>query len=144
MLKFLNVGVVLISLCCLVGCNSTKNRPLEITFSSDSTSIVIKNVDPVGMAKIRNGELGDSLLQELVTVVESPLAGDTAGLQMPLPGKLLQTSDSLVFQPARPFEKGRKYMVLTYINSKFADLQSVIKNKTKFNMAPNQQVLEFL
>ena len=144
MLKFAALCCVLISFCCLAACNSTKNKPLEINFSKDSTSIVIRNVDPVGMAKIARGELSDSLLQELVTVVESPLKGDTAELELQLPGKVQQLGDSLVFQPSRPFEKGRKYMVLTYINSKFADFQSVIKSKTKFNMAPNQQVLEFL
>ena len=144
MLKFAALCLVFISFCCLVACNSTKNRPLDINFSKDSTAIVIKNIDPAGMAKIRNGELGDSLLQELVTVVESPLANDTAGVQLRMPGKVLQARDSLIFQPAHPFEKGRKYMVLTYINSKFADFQSLIKSKTKFNMAPNQKVLEFL
>jgi len=141
MLKFRALCIVFISLCCLAACNSTKNRPLDIDFSGDSTSIVIKNIDPAGMAKIKNGELDNSLVQELVTVVESPLAGDTAELQLQMPGKVLPVGDSLIFQPARPFERGRKYMVLTYINSKFADFQSVIKSKTKFNMAPNQQVL---
>lgn len=144
MLKYPFCCVVFMLLCSLIACNSTKNKPLEIDFSRDSTSIVIKNIDPVGMAKIKNGELGDSLLQELVTVMESPLAEDTASMQLQRSGKLLAAGDSLIFQPARPFAKGRKYMVLTYINSKFADFQSIIKNKTKFNMAPNQKVLEFL
>lgn len=144
MLKFAALCCVLISFCCFATCNSTKNKPLDINFSNDSTAIVIKNIDPAGMAKIRNGELSDSLLQELVTVVESPLADDTAGMQVQMPGKVLQARDSLIFKPSHPFEKGRRYMVLTYINSKFADFQSIIKTKTKFNMAPNQKVLEFL
>jgi hypothetical protein len=144
MLKLPFCCIVFMLLCSLGACNSTKNSPLDIDFSRDSTSIVIKNIDPVGMAKIKNGELGDSLLQELVTVLESPLAEDTAGMQLQMPGKVLPAGDALIFQPGRPFEKGRKYMVLTYINSKFADFQSIIKSKTKFNMAPNQKVLEFL
>lgn len=144
MLKFSGLCALALSICCLVACNSTKNRPLEIDFSRDSTSIVIKNIDPAGMAKIRSGALNNSSLQALVTVLAAPLEGDTSGLQLEVPGKMLAAGDSLVFKPAVPFESGRKYMVLTYINSKFADFQSIIKRKTKFNMAPNQKVLEFL
>lgn len=128
-------------LCSFSACNSTKSRPLEIDFSKDSASIEIRNIDPAGMAKIRNGELNDSLLQELVTVLESPMVGDSAGVELEVPGKILPASDALIFKPEAPFEKGRQYMVLTYVNSRFADFQSIIKSQTKFNMAPNQKVL---
>jgi len=134
-------SILFLALCCFCACNATKNKPLEIDFSQDSLSIVIRNIDPAGMNKIRNGELNDSLVQELVTVLEAPLETDTSGIQLPVQGKVLAGSDSLIFKPAEPFQRGRKYMVLTYMNSRFADLQSIIKSRTKFNMAPNQKVL---
>jgi hypothetical protein len=141
MMKFKDCGMLCLLLCSLFACNSTKSRPLEIDFAKDSASIEIRNIDPAGMAKIRNGELNDSLLQELVTVLQSPLAGDSVGMELEVEGKVLPAADALIFKPEAPFEKGRKYMVLTYVNSRFADFQSIIKSQTKFNMAPNQKVL---
>jgi len=130
MMKFKGYAGLCLLLCSLYACNSTKSRPLEIDFSKDSLAI-----------EIRNGELTDSLLQELVTVLQSPQAGDSAGLELEVPGEILPAADGLIFKPEAGFEKGRKYMVLTYVNSRFADFQSTIKSQTKFNMAPNQKVL---
>lgn len=141
MMKFKGYAGLCLLLCGLYACNSTKSRPLEIDFSKDSLAIEIRNIDPVGMAKIRNGELTDSLLQELVTVLQSPQAGDSAGVELEVPGEILPAADGLTFKPEAGFEKGRKYVVLTYVNSRFADFQSIIKSQTKFNMAPNQKVL---
>lgn len=140
-MKFKGYAALCLLFCSLYACNDTKSRPLEIDFTADSTAIAIRNIDPVGMAKIRNGELTDSLLQELVTVLESPMDGDSAGVELQVRGSILPAADGLVFKPNVAFEKGRKYMVLTYVNSRFADFQSIIKSKTKFNMAPNQKVL---
>lgn len=126
---------------CFYACKSSKNEELNIDFSRDSTSIVIRNIDPVGMLKIQNGELSDSVLQQMVTVLESAAADDSTSVERSVPGKVLKGKDALSFKPAVPFKKGRQYMVLTYLNSKFADLQSIIKNQTKFNMAPNQKIL---
>lgn len=140
MFKLPGCFVLLLVIFCFA-CNSTKSRPLDIGFSADSSSIVIRNVDPVGMAKIRNGELQDSLLQELVTVLKTPLADDSTGVSLEVRGRVLPEAEALIFKPESPFEKGRDYRVLTYINSRFADLQSVVKGQTKFNMAPNEQVL---
>lgn len=125
----------------LYACNPAKNDKLEIDFSRDSTAIIIKNIDPVGMLKIQNGELSDSVLQEMVQVLESAEEDDSASMERSIPGKLRKGKDFLSFHPALPFKKGREYMVLTYLNSRFADLQSIIKNETKFNMAPNQKTL---
>lgn len=140
-MKFKGYAVLCLLLCSLYACNSTKSKPLEIDFSKDSLAIEIRNIDPVGMAKIRNGELTDSLLQGMVTVLQSPQAGDSAGVELEVQGEILPAAVGLIFKPEAGFKKGRKYMVLTYVNSRFADFQSIIKSQTKFNMAPNQKVL---
>ena len=130
--------------CCLIACKATKNSALDIDFAPDTLSIVIRNVDPVGMAKIRSGALQGAALQELVQVMEVPLAEDSSGLEHDVPGRVLVEDDELLFKPEMPFKKGMRYIVLTYVNVKFADFESIMKNNTKFNMAPNQKVLEIL
>src|SRR5690606_14453831 len=105
MMKFKGYAGLCLLLCGLYACNSTKSRPLEIDFSKDSLAIEIRNIDPVGMAKIRNGELTDCLLQELVTVLQSPQEGDSAGLELEVPGEILPDADGLIFKPEVAFEK---------------------------------------
>lgn len=134
----------LLLFCGLIACKSTKNRPLDIAFTPDTSGIVIRNVDPVGMAKIRSGALQGAALQELVKVVEVSLGEDSTGLERDVPGRVLAKDDDLLFKPEMPFKKGMRYIVLTYANVKFADFESIMKNNTKFNMAPNQKVLEIL
>jgi hypothetical protein len=141
MLKF-NLYLAALIICCSLACSSAKNEPLDIDFSKDSSSIRIKNIDPVGLLKIKNGELNDSVVQRMVQVVASPKEGDTSSQEQLVPGKIAADSLSLVFKPVKPFEKGKRYMVLTFINSKFGDLQSLIQSKTKFSMAPNQKILQ--
>ena len=144
MLKFWNLFGLLLVFCCLFACDSTKNRPLVIDFDQDSLSIVIKNIDPVGLRQIRDDSLKGPVLQQMISVTELPAAADTAGIPREVHGAVQAGPDQLIFKPAKPFQKGRKYRVLTYMNSKFADFQSILKNKTRFNMAPNEKVLEFL
>jgi hypothetical protein len=133
------LALVFIASC--TACNSTKNKPLVIDFSSDSTQIIIRDIDPVGMLKIRNGDLNDSLLQQAVTVMESPSEEDSTGMERVMPGKVIRGTDHLTFVPAEPFRKGKLYLVQTYINSAFSDLQTLIKGKTKLHMVPNQKTL---
>lgn len=141
MLKF-NLYLRVWIVCCCVACSNKKNEPLNIVFTEDSTSIQIKNIDPVGLLKIKNGQLNDSVVQRMVQVLVSPEVGDSSGREQTLPGRISVDSAALIFRPAEPFEKGRRYMVLTFINSKFGDLQSLIQSKTKFSMAPNQKILQ--
>jgi len=141
MLKFNCCLVVFVVFFC-VACNDTKSKPLDINFTEDSTMIRIKNIDPVGLHQIKNGDLSDSVVQRMVQVLESPMAGDSSGQELMLMGKIYADSSGLLFRPAEPFERGRRYMVLTFINSKFGDLQSLIQSRTKFSMAPNQKILQ--
>lgn len=141
MLKF-NLYLTVLMVCCSLACSNAKNEPLDIDFSKDSSSIQIRRIEPVGLLKIKNGELSDSVVQRMVQVVVSPEEGDTSSRDQLVPGKIVVDSLSLIFKPSMPFEKGKRYMVLTFINSKFGDLQSLIQNKTKFSMAPNQKILQ--
>ncbi len=144
MFKYPALLISLLLFSSMYACKSTKNRPLEIDFAADTLSIVIRNVDPVGMAKIRSGELQGAALQEMVKVVALPLAQDSAGLEHAVSGEVLVKDDELLFKPAVPFKSGMRYIVYTYANVKFADFESIMKNNTKFNLAPNQKVLEIL
>lgn len=138
----LNPYLIALLACCCLACNPAKNEPLDIAFSKDSTSIEIKHVDPVGLLKIKNGQLNDSVLQSMVKVMVSAGENDSTGIEQVVPGRVMADSLILKFEPLQPFEKGKQYMVLTFINSKFGDLQSLIQSKTKFSMAPNQKILQ--
>jgi hypothetical protein len=134
------LALIFIGICS--ACNSTKNKPLVIDFSRDSTQIIIEGIDPVGMLKIRNGELNDSLLQQAITVMESPSDEDSTGMERVMPGMVVIGAHNLTFVPAQPFKKGKLYLVQTYINSAFGDMETLIKGKTKLHMVPNQKTLE--
>ncbi|EDM37567.1 hypothetical protein PBAL39_10496 [Pedobacter sp. BAL39] len=125
----------------LFGCSDTKNKPLSIVFSADSTALELNHIDPAGLLKLKNENNRDSLLKSLVTVVEAPEDTDTAYQEIPLPGRVMLTDSNIVFIPEHSFVKGTAYLVITYLNVRFGDLEKVLKGGLNPGVRPRQQRL---
>ena len=125
----------------LCGCSDTNNKPLSITFSTDSSAVELNHIDPAGLLKLKNENNRDSLLKTLVTVVEAPADTDTAYQETPLPGRVVLTDSNIVFIPEHPFVKGAEYLVITYLNVRFGKLEEALKGGLNPGVRSRQQLL---
>lgn len=137
--------VKLIGVMCSVGlfaaCSNANNKPLSIDFSADSTKIVLQHIDQAGLLALKNNKEGDSVLNELVAVLQTPSEQDSAIREEPVVGKMLLTDSSVVFIPTQPFVKGRDYLVITHLNIRFGGAKEVLKGKINYSMKPQQKLL---
>jgi hypothetical protein len=46
-----------------------------------------------------------------------------------------------VFSPAKPFIKGREYLVITHMNAKFGDAEQIAKGQLSLGVKPVQKSL---
>ncbi|WP_316746583.1 hypothetical protein [Pedobacter gandavensis] len=125
----------------LAGCSDTNNKPLSIEFSADSSSIVFREVDPRGLVALKSMENRDSVLQDLVSVLQTPSEKDSLIREEALAGSIELGDSSLVFSPIQPFVKGRAYLVMTHLNVHFAKPEEIIKGKLSYTIKPQQKVL---
>lgn len=126
----------------LFSCSSTNSKPLLIDFSTDSSSIVFKGIDQAGLTSIQGAESSDSVFNKLVSVLETPSEGDTAFKESAIDGHFKLTDSNLVFIPELPLIKGRNYLVITYLNSKFGDIKALLKGELSTGVRPLQQELQ--
>ena len=122
-------------------CSSSNSKPLLIDFSTDSSSIVFKGIDQAGLTSIQGAESSDSVFNKLVSVLETPSEGDTAFKESVVDGHFKLTDSNLVFIPELPLVKGRNYLVITYLNSKFGDIKALLKGELSTGVRPLQQEL---
>jgi hypothetical protein len=125
----------------LYACNATNNKPLLISFSSDSTTIVLKNIELAGFLQLKNNINSDSVYQNVVSVLQTPSETDSLGTEKYFTGRLYVAGDSLVFVPNQPFVKGQNYLVQTMINTKFATAKDILTAKVGHKVKAQQQVL---
>lgn len=142
MFKYIRFILVAISFWFLISCNETKNMPLVITFSSDSSQIVLKGINEAGLFQLKNNINTDSSYQQLVTVLQTPVEDDSTSMEIEWQGKLSLKSNELLFTPVQPFIKGKTYLVETIINSQFASGEDIIKDKIGARIKPQQQTLK--
>ncbi|TKC02902.1 hypothetical protein [Pedobacter frigoris] len=135
-IKFSAVIMLFIS-----ACSSSNSKPLLIEFSADSTAIEFHNIDPAGLLQLKNANSADSVLVELVSVLQTLSEKDTSLREEPIKGKLLLTDSSIVFKPYAPFIKGREYLVITHLNASFGSMEKMLKNEMAGSVKPNQEVL---
>lgn len=138
---FLQQFLVLLSVCMLFSCSSTNNKPLLIDFSTDSSSIVFSHIDRAGITRLQGAGANDSIFNNLVSIIEMPTELDTTFKEHAIEGGFLLTDSNLVFTPVVPFIKGRDYLVITYLNSKFGDIKDALKGELSTGIKPLQQVL---
>ena len=137
-IKFLLVSILFFA---LFSCNVKNSKPLLITFSKDSTQIVLKDISEAGLFQLKSHLDSDSAYQNLVVVLETPADNDSTSMEMELKGKLSLNENQLVFTPELPFVKGKTYLVETIINAQFASGEDIIKDKVGNHIKPQQKTL---
>ena len=138
-------NMIMITLVCFSlafsGCSSSNSKPLSIEFASDSSTIVISNIDKPGLLRLKQLNPQDSLFTELISVLQTPSERDTAIREELIPGKYAVSDTSVVFIPTQPFIKGREYLVITHMNAKFGDAEQVAKGQLSLGVKPIQKSL---
>ena len=126
---------------CLISCSSANNKPSRIYFSTDSTAIVFADVDPAGLLKIRNTPGIDTAFTEIISVLETPAEDDSLSMERAVAGNIRVTDSTIVFRPKQSFVRGKDYIVISYIDSKFATMAMLLKGKEKLGVEPQQVTL---
>lgn len=135
---FVRSPLMLLSVVCLVSCSSANNKPVLIGFTSDSTSIEFRDIDPAGLLQVRNTLHIDTAYTNVLSVVET----DSTGIEMPVPGKVQVTDSTIVFHPSMPFVHGRDYLVISYLNAKFGNSAMIFSGKLNHSVKPRQVILK--
>jgi hypothetical protein len=125
----------------LAGCSSADEEPLSINFSPDSTAIIFSGIDQAGLNQLRNTRYPDSVLSELISVLQTPSERDTNLKEMPVHGHSKLTGSSIVFYPDSPFVRQRNYLVITHLNTSFVDAKRILTNSVSIKAKPVQKVL---
>ncbi|WP_316822070.1 hypothetical protein [Pedobacter gandavensis] len=123
------------------GCSEANHKPLSIAFSADSSKIVFTHIDPRGLLELQGLKNRDSVLEDLVSVLQTPTEKDSMIREEPIPGKIMVTDTGLVYSPITAFVKGRSYLVITHLNIQFARPEEIIKGKLSYTIKPEQKVL---
>jgi hypothetical protein len=123
------------------GCSSADEKSLSIDFSPDSSAIVFSHIDQAGLTQLRNAQYPDSILSELISVLQTPSERDTSLKETPVEGHLKLTDSTIVFYPDTSFVSGRDYLVITHLNTSFVDAKRVLTNGVSVKLRPVQKVL---
>lgn len=123
------------------GCSSDERGALNIDFSRDSTDIVFSGIDQAGLNELRNARYPDSVLSELISVLQTPSEKDTNLKEMPVEGHLEFTDSTIVFHPDTPFVRARDYLVITHLNTSFVDAKRILTNGVSIKLKPVQMLL---
>ena len=138
---FVRYRLMLTGIAFLFSCSSANNKPVLIGFSPDSTAIVFSGINQAGLLKVRAIPHVDTAYQEIISVAQTPGDDDSTGMELPFPGKILFTSNSIIFKPLTPFVPGKSYLVVSYMNMKFGNTAMVLRQKLNSGMKPDQVVL---
>lgn len=122
-------------------CSSTNNKPLLIDFSADSSAIVFSHIEQAGLLQLQQLNKNDTALHGLIAVLQSPSEQDTTLKETPVEGKILVTDSNLVFVPVSPLVKGRHYLVITHLNTRFGGAAEILKGELANRLRPAQKLL---
>lgn len=122
-------------------CSSSNSKPLSIAFASDSSKIVISNIDRPGLLGLQQLKPQDTVFRELIAVLQTPSEKDSTIREELIPGNYSVSDTGVVFSPAQPFVKGREYLVITHMNAKFGDAEQVAKGQLSLGVKPVQKSL---
>ena len=127
--------------CYFLACTSTNSKPLLISFSADSTAIEFSNIDRPGLLQLQHTAAKDSVLNELIAVLQTPSETDTTIKEISLAGTLSLTDSNIVFTPQKPFVKGNDYLIITYLNARFGTADQILKSQLNTTVKPTQVLL---
>lgn len=112
-----------------------------IAFSKDSTKVLVTGLSATGLAQLKNSSPQDSLLYTLISVLQTPYGQDSFVREQPVKGTISVVDSLIVFTPERPFVKGKRYLVLTYLNGRFANAEAMMKGQMDHKLKPFQKLL---
>ncbi|MDB5020674.1 MAG: hypothetical protein JWQ28_1801 [Pedobacter sp.] len=135
-------GYLLFGLIGFNACSTANNKPLSIEFSSDSTKILVRNIDPAGLHQLQAMGNPEAIDPSLIAVLDTPSDEDSTSQEQQVPGKIRLVKDMLEFRPEQPFRKGRQYLIVSYLNVRFGNLQSALKGTMHNSVKPNQKILK--
>ncbi|RZM21243.1 MAG: hypothetical protein EOO88_33880 [Pedobacter sp.] len=135
------VPVLSLLSCFFAACSTTNSKPLLIDFSADSTAIVISNIDAPGLLQLSNIAAQDSVLNSLISVLQTPSETDSLIKEAPLAGSLTITDTNIVFKPHKPFLRGHDYLVITHLNARFGTEEDILKSQLNTAVKPHQVLL---
>ena len=128
--------------CFLIACKHSDNKPVAIKFSPDSSKILISGIHPAGFYQLKSKLNTDVDYQQLVTVLETPAEDDSTGYERAWSGRLSLMDDVLVFSPDTAFRRGKSYLIETWLNTSFADLEKVWSGRVNKGLRAQQVLLK--
>ena len=117
-----------------------KDNKLEITFSKDSSAVVVSGIDPAGLHAIQRNT-SEMDMSDLIWVIETPAEDDSTGREMEIPGKVTVQDNALWFIPDAPFVKGNTYLISTTVNMRVGGAKEMLKNELNTRLRPDQKWL---
>lgn len=142
MFKYIKFPISIICFWLLFSCNTVNNKPVVIVFSSDSSQIVVKDINEAGLFQLKSHIDTDSAYQKLVTVLQTPADDDSTGMEVEWTGKLSLKGKEVLFTPSLPFLRGKTYLVETILNTQFASGEDIIKDRVGTKIRAQQQALK--
>ncbi|MGY3055075.1 hypothetical protein ACVWYG_003286 [Pedobacter sp. UYEF25] len=124
---------------CFFSC-SNGNNPTIIKFSTDSTAVVVKNIDKVSLLQLKNLLEADSGLNKYIKVMKVSPSGSITDNPLML-GTIKVVCDSLTFVPMEKFVAGNKYMVESFIGAQFGSVGQMLKGKGQTTVHPQRSIL---
>ncbi|WP_443936958.1 hypothetical protein [Pedobacter sp. MW01-1-1] len=124
----------------LFSCQS-ENTGSVIAFTSDSSKIVIKNIQAVNLLQVKNSFKENLDSTYLISVYLTPGENDSLTMEHRIDGNIKLEGDSLMFYPKQPFEKGKTYLVETVIGMDFANSKKILTGKLKSSVQRQKQLL---
>lgn len=125
----------------LIACSAANNTPLDIEFSADSSTILLKHVDAAGLHQLSNTAALDSNASLFLRVLDTPDDDDSTAVETEIEGTVRIINDQVEFRPVTPFVRGKQYLVSTYLNTKFGNFRSVLTGSISKGVKPNQKLL---
>jgi hypothetical protein len=115
--------ITLFTLCCLVfgGCFFKNKQELSISFSKDSSGVIISGINEIDSYQLQQQLTIDSLkhLPGLVEIRDEQI--DSL-----IVGEFFWLNNTLIFSPNTPFVKGSTYVITTVLNSSYGTAKDIL------------------
>ncbi len=141
----LNIVILLIlSTSCNHSDSNLLANKIEISTSSDSCCIVIKNINKSVVKTLITDSLSETQWQNNIAVYRKTADEDLQDLEKPVSGDYSLKDNELIFKPKIPFKKGERYLVEVYLQNPDDGLLSKLKtSNSPFNQKPIQKIINF-
>lgn len=112
-----------------------------IGFSPDSNAIIFSGIDAPGLLELRNTPGIDTSYSSVLSVMELPGQNDSIGFEREFAGRLTIADSTVVFNPGNAFSRGKRYMIVSYLNAKFGTAGMMLTGKLDHKVKPQEVIL---